>query len=67
MKFADRILRLEDRSLLEVFELPTSDQMISFSGGFPSPETYPLKAIEATFLGAIEEAGPKVFAYASTS
>lgn len=67
MKFADRILRLEDRSLLEVFELPASDQMISFSGGFPSPETYPMKAIEATFLGAIEETGPKVFAYASTS
>ena len=41
--------------------------MISFSGGFPSPETYPMKAIEATFLGAIEETGPKVFAYASTS
>lgn len=67
MKFADRILRLEDRSLLEVFELPASDKMISFSGGFPSPETYPMKAIEATFLGAIEETGPKVFAYASTS
>ena len=67
MEFADRILRLEDRSLLEIMEIPTSDQIISFAGGFPSPETYPLKEIEATFLGAIEEAGPKVFAYASTS
>lgn len=67
MKFADRIIGLEDRSLLEVFELPTSDKMISFSGGFPSPKTYPIKKIQESFLGAIEESGPKVFAYASTS
>lgn len=67
MKFADRILRLEDRSLLEIMEIPTGDEIISFSGGFPSPETYPMEEIEAAFLGSIKEVGPKVFAYASTS
>ncbi len=67
MKYADRILRLEDRSLLEAFELPVEDHYISFSGGFPSPETYPVEAISQAFLGAIAEAGPQAFAYASTS
>ena len=45
MKYAKRLNRLEDKSLLNAFQLVEEKDMISFSAGFPSSETYPVEAI----------------------
>jgi len=67
LKYADRIKHLEDKSLLEAFELKITEDFISFAGGFPSPETYPMDKIRESFNGTIEDIGPEAFSYCSTS
>lgn len=67
MRYASRIECLEDRSLLQTMEFIETDDMISFSGGFPSPETYPVEDIKASFLQVLEQEGKNALSYCSTS
>lgn len=67
MKYSSIIERLEDRSMLNAFELVETDDMISFSAGFPSPETYPLADIKESFDKVIENEGRAAMSYCSTS
>lgn len=67
MKYASRIDCLEDKSMLNAFEIVETEDMISFSAGFPSAETYPLEAISESFLKVIETSGREALSYCSTS
>ncbi len=67
MKYASRIECLSDKSLLNAFEIPQTKDMISFSAGVPSPETYPLDAIKDSFVKVIEASGREALSYGSTS
>lgn len=67
MRFASRISCLEDTSMLDAFELIETDDMISFSAGFPSPETYPLDEIKESFIRVMEESGKEALSYCATS
>ena len=67
MKYSSIIECLEDRSMLNAFELVETDDMISFSAGFPSPETYPLADIKESFDKVIENEGRAAMSYCSTS
>lgn len=67
MRYASRIDCLADKSLLNAFELAETEDMISFSAGFPSSETYPLEAITESFVKVIEESGKEALSYCSTS
>ena len=67
MRYASRIDCLADKSLLNAFEIVETADMISFSAGFPSSETYPLEAIKDSFIKVIEESGKEALSYCSTS
>lgn len=67
MKFASRMECLQDKALLNAMELTETDDMISFSAGFPSPETYPVEAIKESFLQVLEKEGKEALSYCSTS
>lgn len=67
MKYASRIGCLEDTSMLDAFELVETDDMISFSAGFPSPETYPIDDITECFVRVMEKSGREAMSYCSTS
>lgn len=67
MRFSSRIDCLEDRSLLDAFELTETEDMISFSAGFPSGETYPLEQIKESFNRVLDTAGADAMSYCSTS
>lgn len=67
MKYASRINCLEDKSLLNAFEMTETEDMISFSAGFPSGETYPLAHIQESFLAVLAEAGSDALSYCATS
>ena len=43
MKFSSRMNSLQDEALLNAFENIENKDMISFSAGFPSQETYPVE------------------------
>ncbi len=66
MRYASRMEALSDPSLLRAFEGSVTDT-ISFSAGFPSAETYPLKAIQESFNRVMEESGKEALSYGSTS
>lgn len=67
MKFAGRIECLQDKALLNAMELAETDEMISFSAGFPSPETYPVDEIKESFVKVLECEGRESLSYCSTS
>lgn len=67
MKYASRIDSLEDKSLLNAFELIENEDTISFSAGFPSAETYPIEAIKDSFIKVMEKSGKEALSYGSTS
>jgi len=59
--------RLQDKALLNAMELTETEDMISFSAGFPSPETYPVEAIKESFVKVLEREGKEALSYCSTS
>lgn len=67
MKYAKRLNRLEDKSLLNAFQLVEDKDMISFSAGFPSSETYPVDAIRESMDRVLQSNGKEALSYCSTS
>jgi 2-aminoadipate transaminase len=67
MKYAKRLNRLEDKSLLNAFQLVEDKDMISFSAGFPSSETYPVDAIRESMDRVLKSNGKEALSYCSTS
>lgn len=67
MKFASRMECLQDKALLNAMELTETTDMISFSAGFPSPETYPVEAIKESFIQVLDREGREALSYCSTS
>jgi len=67
MKYATRLGWLEDKALLNAFQMTETKDMISFSAGFPSSETYPLKAVRESMDRVIERDGAAALSYCSTS
>ena len=67
MKFASRMESLQDKALLNAMELTETEDMISFSAGFPSPETYPVEEIKESFIQVLDREGKEALSYCSTS
>lgn len=67
MKFASRMECLQDKALLNAMELTETPDMISFSAGFPSPETYPVDDIKESFIQVLDHEGKEALSYGSTS
>jgi len=67
MKFASRMECLQDKALLNAMELTETEDMISFSAGFPSPETYPVEDIKESFIEVLDHEGKEALSYCSTS
>jgi 2-aminoadipate transaminase len=67
MKYAKRLNHLEDKSLLNAFQLVEDKEMISFSAGFPSSETYPVDAIRESMDRVLMTKGKEALSYCSTS
>lgn len=67
MRYATRMSCLEDQSLLSVMEIQETEDMVLFTGGFPSPETYPLEEITDSFMQTLQREGKAALSYCSTS
>lgn len=66
MRYANRMKLMEDKELLSLMELAEAKDMISFSGGFPSPDTYPIEAIRESFMQVLEQDAKGALSYSST-
>lgn len=58
---------MADKSMLSVMQLADAKDVISFAGGFPSPETYPVEDIKKSFYAVLEEQADAALSYSSTS
>lgn len=68
MKFnyADRMDNLEASVIREILKVTERPEIISFAGGLPAPETFPIEAIEEANKKVLEENGRKALQYATT-
>ncbi|MDY3953968.1 MAG: PLP-dependent aminotransferase family protein [Anaerovoracaceae bacterium] len=66
MRFAERMKRMKGREMLNMMELADRKDLISFAGGFPSPETYPMEEIKASFFRVLNEDPDGALSYSST-
>lgn len=67
MDLARRMRRLESTELLMLMELADKKDIISFAGGFPSEDTFPVEAMKVATENLYKNHGRKALQYASTS
>ncbi len=68
MKFARRIDHLieDNEELMEIMSMAERPGVVKFSGGFPSPETYPIEDIKETMLALLAEDAKGALSYSNT-
>lgn len=64
-QFSDRIHNSEPSFIREIFKYFVPG-MISFSGGFPNPDSFPVEALSGAASKAINENGVRLLQYSST-
>ncbi|MDO4552757.1 MAG: PLP-dependent aminotransferase family protein, partial [Bacillota bacterium] len=66
MRLADRMEHVKDKEMLKVMELSETEGVISFAGGFPSPEAYPVEDIRESFLWVLDRDPRGALSYSAT-
>ena len=65
-RFAIRSSHVEDSFIVEIFKYLQDKEMISFSGGFPNPESFPVEQLKHASNKVFELDGKAVLQYALT-
>ncbi len=66
MKFAKRMESLKASEIREILKLIENPKIISFAGGLPAPELFPVEEMKAVSKAVLEEDGEKALQYSST-
>ncbi|MCL2469907.1 MAG: PLP-dependent aminotransferase family protein [Alphaproteobacteria bacterium] len=64
--FADRMMDLPRSFVREILEVATQPNMISFAGGLPNKNLFPVEALRLATEKIFEEKDPNIFQYASS-
>lgn len=67
MKFARRMESFENNELLALMQLVDNPEIISFAGGFPAPELFPLEELKKISEKVLSEENRCALQYSSTS
>lgn len=65
-KFAKRIQNLRASEIREILKVTERPEVISFAGGLPAPELFPVEEIKTANRLVLEENGTKALQYATT-
>jgi len=65
-RFASRTLRMRRSAIRELLKLSCQPDMISFAGGLPAPELFPLDEVRAATSVVLERDGPRALQYGET-
>ena len=65
-KFAKRMTYLKASEIRELLKITERQEMISFAGGLPAPELFPIKEIMEVSRIVLEEEGTKALQYSTT-
>lgn len=58
-EFADRMSILKASEIREILKVTERPEIISFAGGLPAPETFPIEQIKEANRIVLEESGRK--------
>ncbi len=65
-RYALRTLRVKGSTIRELLKLTAQPEIISFSGGLPAPEVFPVERFEAACHKVLEEHGALALQYGAT-
>ena len=66
LKFADRMDGMKASDIREILKLTAQPDVISFAGGLPAPELFPVEDIRTAFNAVMEEQGQTALQYGET-
>ncbi|MFD3157129.1 PLP-dependent aminotransferase family protein [Haloimpatiens sp. FM7330] len=66
VEFSDRTSKLKASEIRELLKLTQKPEVISFAGGLPAPELFPIKRIEEVTKQVLEEKGEIALQYSTT-
>lgn len=64
--FADRVGSIKPSAIRELLKLTKQPGVISFAGGWPAPESFPIEEMKQVSLKVLEEQGKSALQYSST-
>ena len=64
--FAKRMSKLGRSDIREILKLTTKPEVISFAGGLPAPELFPIEEIKKVTSDLLDEHGKQVLQYSTT-
>lgn len=65
-RFARRTQRMRSSAIRELLKATEQPDTISFAGGLPAPETFPIEKIATTTQRILQTAGPQALQYSAT-
>lgn len=65
-EFAERMSSLKASEIREILKVTQRPEVISFAGGLPAPETFPIEQIKEANRLVLEESGRKALQYSTT-
>ncbi|MFP3299949.1 MAG: PLP-dependent aminotransferase family protein [Thermoplasmatales archaeon] len=66
MKFSDIAMYMQPSAIRRLLKVTETPDLISFGGGLPNPESFPIKEIKEIFNELIETNGKKMLQYGAT-
>ena len=66
IKFADRMDNLKASEIRELLKFAADPSIISFGGGMPAPELFPVEEMKKVAVAVLEESGQSALQYATT-
>jgi 2-aminoadipate transaminase len=65
-RYAQRIQRMKASVIRELLKMSSQPDIISFGGGLPAPEVFPIKEFKAACIKVLDENGPQALQYGTT-
>lgn len=65
-RYAQRTQRMAGSAIRELLKVVEDPEVISFAGGFPAPDVFPIKEFKAACLKVLDEYGPQSLQYGAT-
>lgn len=66
IKYANRMENIKSSAIRELLKLTEQPDIISFAGGLPAPELFPIKQLEEVCCRVLNEEGESALQYSST-
>lgn len=66
LRFAKRMSKAKKSFVREIFKFLGDPEMISFSGGFPNPSSFPIEGIKAAAIKVLDSDGANALQYSSS-